>query len=117
MFDDEIGQDDFVYGIDNPATLADVRSASHASTGGTISAHLRLEGPTQARIREVVFTGDFFVTPPRIIPDLESALRGELLENVGASVDTFFAAAQCGILSASPSDFAQAVAAAAGSAS
>jgi lipoate-protein ligase A len=110
---EEIGQDDFVYGLDGPAQTADVRSASHTSPGGTIAAHLRLEGPRQDRIREVIFTGDFFVTPPRIIPDLESALRGEPLDTVAARVEAFFAATPSGILSAAPADFAMAVVAAA----
>ena len=113
IFDDEIGQDDFVFGLDDPAHAAEVRSASHTCPGGTITAHLRLEGPRQDRIREVIFTGDFFVTPPRIIPDLESALRGEPLENVAACVLAFFASTPSGILSAAPADFAMAVAAAA----
>jgi lipoate---protein ligase len=113
IFDDEIGQDDFVFGLDDPARPVEVRSGSFASTGGTIAAHLRLEGPAQDRIREVIFTGDFFVTPPRIIPDLESALRGEPLESVAARVEAFFASTPSGILTAAPGDFAKAVAAAA----
>ncbi len=113
IFDEEIGQDDFVYDIDDPARPAGVHSATHSGAGGTISAHLRLEGPAQNRIREIVFTGDFFVTPPRIVPDLESALRGVTLDEVVPTVDAFFATAQAGVLSAAPSDFAQAVVAAA----
>ena len=113
IYDADIGQDEVVYEIDAPARPAGVHSATHTGTGGTISAHLRLEGPAQNRIREIVFTGDFFVTPPRIVPDLESALRGVTLDEVVPAVDAFFATAKAGVLSANPSDFAQAVAAAA----
>lgn len=110
---EEIGQDSFVYEIDDPATPADVLSASHASPGGTIAAHLRLEGPARDRIRELVITGDFFVTPPRIVHDLEAALRGVTLDEVDRATAEFFAAARAGMLSARPEDFAAAVMAAA----
>ena len=111
---DEIGQDEFVYSIDDPAALAEVRSASHASPGGTITAHLRLEGPAQDRIREVLFTGDFFATPPRIIADLEAALRGVAMDAAEAEITGFFARAKAGLLTAAPADFAAALHAAAG---
>jgi lipoate-protein ligase A len=110
---EEIGQDEFVYGIDDPAGAAQVLSGSHQGQGGTIAAHLRLEGPAQDRIREVIFTGDFFVTPPRIIPDLEAALRGVALAEVPTAVADHFRRARAGILSAQPGDFALAVMAAA----
>lgn len=110
---EEIGLDEFVYGIDDPAHRAEVLSGSHQGQGGSIAAHLRLEGAAQDRIREVIFTGDFFVTPPRIIPDLEAALRGLTLVEVPAAVADHFARARAGILSAQPGDFAAAVAAAA----
>lgn len=116
IFDDEIGQDEFVYSIDDPAQGAQVRSASHASPGGTITAHLRLEGPAQARIREILFTGDFFATPPRIIPDLEAALRGVAVDEIEPAVDQFFATARAGLLTAQPRDFAAALRAAVGQA-
>lgn len=114
LHDEEIGTDEFVYGIDDPARPADVLSASHAGPGGTITAHLRLEGPAQDRVREILFTGDFFVAPPRIVPDLEAALRGVPLEEVDATVGTFFQAAGAALMSAQGNDFAQALHAAAG---
>jgi lipoate-protein ligase A len=113
IFAEEIGRDEFVYEIDDPSRPADVLSASHAGAGGTIGAHLRLEGPGRDRIREVLFTGDFFVTPPRIIPDLEAALRGVTLAEVDAAIAGFFARAGAGLLTAAPADFATALKAAA----
>ncbi|WP_343079103.1 biotin/lipoate A/B protein ligase family protein [Ostreiculturibacter nitratireducens] len=109
IFDEEIGTDDFVYEIDDPSHPADVISARHTGAGGTIEAHLRLEGPRQDRIREIQFTGDFFVTPPRVIPDLEAALRGLAVDDAEAAVAEFFAAAGVGLLTAAPSDFALAL--------
>ncbi|ARE39428.1 Lipoate-protein ligase A [Rhodovulum sp. P5] len=113
IFDSEIGQDEFVYGIDDPGKAADVLSASHMGKGGTITAHLRLEGARQDRIREVLFTGDFFVAPPRIVPDLEAALRGVPFDEVEGAVQGFFDAAGASLMSAAPADFTQALQAAA----
>jgi lipoate-protein ligase A len=102
---EEIGTEDFVHGIDEPAAARGDLRGRRISAGGTITTYLRLEGPAQNRIRAALITGDFFVTPPRIIYDLESALRGRYLEDVGAAVREFFAAAQAEVLSVSPDDF------------
>lgn len=109
IFAEEIGTDDFVYGIDDPARPADVRTGSHTGAGGTVTAHVRLEGRAQDRIREIVITGDFFVTPPRIVADLEAALRGVEVAAITEAVDTFFATSQVGLLTVAPADFATAV--------
>ncbi len=100
----EIGTDEFVYGLDDPRG-AGVLSGQITGSGGTIATHLRLEGPAQNRIREIVITGDFFVTPPKTILNLEAALRGVDLADLEASVQAFFDAADVGILSAQPADF------------
>ena len=111
-FDEEIGTDAFVASIDDPAAAADVRSASHSGAGGTITAYVRLEGPRLSRLREVLITGDFFVTPPRTVYDLESALRGVEAAEARPVIERFFREAQVGLLSAAPGDFASAVEAA-----
>ena len=109
-FDEEIGTDDFVAEIDTPAE--DARAASITGKGGTIEAFVRLEGQGDQRIREVLITGDFFVTPPRTIFDLEAALRGTPVDEVRERIESFFAAAEIGLLSAGASDFAEVVEAA-----
>jgi lipoate---protein ligase len=104
---EEIGTDDFVYAIDDPGG-ADVFSSSCTGPGGTVSAYLRVEGPAQLRrIREVLFTGDFFVTPPRLVYDLEAALRGVDLEQATAALKSFFAGNKPDLLTISPMDFAR----------
>ncbi len=109
LFDEEIGTDDFVFSIDDPRG-AGVYESSFTGPGGTIAAFVRLEGAGAARrIREVLLTGDFFVTPPRIVLDLEAALRGELLANVGTAVDQFFAANTPDLLTIAPADFKRVV--------
>jgi lipoate-protein ligase A len=111
-YDDEIGTDAFVAEIDDPAAEAGVLSASHTGPGGTVSAYVRLEGPTRDRIREVLITGDFFVTPPRTVFDLEARLRNVPVSQVGATVEQFFAEAKVGLLTVAPADFRGAIEAA-----
>ncbi len=112
LHDEEIGTDAFVFEIDDPRAGEDVRRGTHTGAGGTITAYVRLEGPRDERVREVLVTGDFFVTPPRTILDLEAALRGVAVAELPAAVLDFFARAEVGLLSAAPADFAAALGAA-----
>ena len=107
--DEEIGTEAFVTEIDVPGASADVRCGSQPSAGGTITAYVRLEGRDRQRLREVLITGDFFITPPRTIFDLEAALRGVAVDEAGAAIDRFFARAEVGMLSVSAADFRAAV--------
>jgi lipoate-protein ligase A len=104
--DAEIGTDAFVYEIDDPGAGDGVRSATHIGPGGTVRAYVRLEGPHQDRVREALITGDFFVTPPRTIFDLEATLRGVRADEIGCVVERFFASTQVGLLSLRPTDLA-----------
>ncbi|MCC7040686.1 MAG: hypothetical protein IT516_10305 [Burkholderiales bacterium] len=112
--DEEIGTDAFVAEIDDLPPTPELRSATLATAGGTITAYARLDGGAAARIRDVLITGDFFVTPPRTIFDLEAALRGVPAGDAGAAVERFFAQANVGLLSTSPADFRRAIEAAVG---
>jgi lipoate-protein ligase A len=111
-YDEEIGTDAFVAEIDDPAADAGVLGGSHTGPGGTVSAYVRLDGPGRERIRQVLITGDFFVTPPRTVFDLEARLRNLPVAQVGAAVDRFFAEAKVGLLTVSPADFRAAIEAA-----
>ncbi|MEQ1647138.1 MAG: biotin/lipoate A/B protein ligase family protein [Hyphomicrobiaceae bacterium] len=105
LHDEEIGTDAFVYSIDNPRG-ADVYEAALTGAGGTIAAFIRLEGAAATRrLREVLLTGDFFVTPPRFVLDLEATLRGTLLADIDAAVDNYFAANKPDLLTIAPADF------------
>lgn len=110
--DEQIGTDAFIAEIDVPHAGGGAGSGSCTGAGGTITAYVRLEGSRLNRIREVLITGDFFVTPPRTIFDLESTLRGVAANEAGAAVETFFARARVGLLSVSPADFTRAIEAA-----
>lgn len=110
LFDEEIGTDEFVHEIDGASEQAEVKTGSFTGQGGTITTHIRLDGPRANRIREVVITGDFFVTPPRTIYDLEAALRGTEIADQSETVSQFFAKAGVGLLTASPDDFSASIA-------
>ncbi|MBI4204591.1 MAG: lipoate--protein ligase family protein [Betaproteobacteria bacterium] len=112
--DQEIGTDAFVSEIDDPGAGEGVLSGSQTSAGGTVTAYVRLEGERHDRIREVLITGDFFVTPPRTVFDLEASLRNVAVAEAGAAVERFFAQADVGLLTVSPADFRAAVDAAVG---
>ena len=111
-YDEEIGTDAFVAEIDDPGADVEVQSASHTGAGGTITVYARLAGAQRDRIDRVLITGDFFVTPPRTVFDLEAALRNVTVGEAGQAVERFFAQARVGLLSVSPADFRSAVEAA-----
>ncbi len=56
-------------------------------------------------MQRVLISGDFFVTPPRIVFDLEAYLAGTRLEEIDAAIDAFFARNDIDMLSVSPDDF------------
>lgn len=108
-YDEEIGTEAFVAEIDDPAADGSLLAARHTGAGGTIEAYLRLEGSRRNRIREALITGDFFVTPPRTILDLEAALRNVAVADAGAAIERFFEQARVGLLTVAPADFRKVV--------
>jgi len=112
LHDTEIGTDDFVHEIDDPGTGDDTLSGSHTGPGGTVTTYLRLEGAARNRVREILFTGDFFITPPRMIFDLEAHLRGLPVADLASATERFLTDAPIGLLTIAPKDFAAAVEAA-----
>ncbi len=108
-FDEEIGTEEFLREIDNPGSADQLLEGTHTGPGGTINAFVKLEGPTHGRLQRVLITGDFFVTPPRVVFDLEAALLGTRLEDVEAAIRTFFDETDIEMLSVSGDDFVAAV--------
>jgi lipoate-protein ligase A len=105
LYDEEIGQDEFVNEIEQPAGGNDLLKGEHTGPGGTIRTYLRLQGPGGNRIASTLITGDFFITPPRVIYDLEGALRGLPLDQVPGTLDCFFRDADIEVLSVGKEDF------------
>jgi lipoate-protein ligase A len=104
LFREEIGTDAYVEMLDAPAIGNMQTSASLTGRGGTVRADIRLDGQRRDRVREILITGDFFVTPPRVIFDLEAGLRGLEVNEVGAAIDAYFARTAADFLSLGPAD-------------
>ncbi len=104
-FDEEIGSDEFVAEIDNPDREGELLEGSFTGVGGTINSFVKLEGPTLNRLQRVLITGDFFVTPPRVVFDLEAALAGIGLDEVEPTVEQCFAETEIEMLSVTGDDF------------
>jgi lipoate-protein ligase A len=112
LYREETGLDEFVTEIDEPEAARGALEGEYTGAGGTIRCYLRLEGPAQSRISSILITGDFFITPPRIIYDLEGALRGVFTDGIDGTLDCFFKNADIDTLSVSQDDFAAAIRAA-----
>ena len=108
-FDEEIGTDEFLREIDNPGGADQLLEGTFTGLGGTINTFVKLEGPTLGIVQRALITGDFFVTPPRVVFDLEAALMGTRIEDVEETINNFFASTDIGMLSAGADDFINAV--------
>lgn len=113
---EEIGTEEFLREIDNPGDQDDVHAGSHTGPGGTIDAFVKLEGPTGQILQRALISGDFFVTPPRLVFDLEAALVGTRLDEINATIEQFFDGNDVDMLSVAPADFQAAIANALGAA-
>jgi lipoate-protein ligase A len=105
LYDEDIGTEAFVNAIDEPPAARGDLTGRRVCPGGTVTVYLRLEGPAQNRVRAALITGDFFITPPRIVYDLESRLRGVYLDELPQTISEFFAQTRAEALSVSPDDF------------
>ena len=105
LYDEEIGTDEFVAEIDNPAADSAVFAGSHTGAGGTIDSFIKLEGPTRELLQRVLISGDFFVTPPRTVFDLEACLTGVRLDDLEPAIEQFFEQTEIDMLSVTPADF------------
>jgi lipoate---protein ligase len=113
LFRDEIGSDAFVEMLDAPEVDEATVSASLTRPGGSLRADIRLEAPGGRRIREALITGDFFVTPPRVVFDLEAALRGAELTDAESVVGAFWSRTPAEFLNLCAKDIQDVIAAAA----
>jgi lipoate-protein ligase A len=104
----EIESPDWVNLVSRPASALPLLEAQHKFPGGLLRACVAYD--TEARaIRQVWFTGDFFVSPRRTIADLEAALRDVALERLETRVREFFRGRAVDMLALRPDDFATVV--------
>jgi lipoate-protein ligase A len=105
IYREEIGTEEFINEIDEPEKAAGVLAGVHTGAGGSIRSYIKLEGPAQKTVREVLITGDFFVTPPRVVYDLEASLRRIYIDDIESTINRFFATSDVDVLSVTPEDF------------
>jgi lipoate---protein ligase len=93
-----------------PASEGEPIRSIYQTKDGTIRVHVWV-APGGRRIRQVLFSGDFFTVPARLIHDLEAALVGERLEVeiLRESVISFFSEYEGRVLGISPEQVAEAV--------
>lgn len=102
----EIDHPDWVNLVNRPLSDTPTVAGLHKCDGGLLRATLAVD-LSKNRIKQVWFTGDFFVNPRRMVVDLEAALRDSPLNNFHRTVDEFFLRYPVEMLLLRPADFAQ----------
>lgn len=97
--------------VDEPIDARPVLRSLYRGRGGIIRTAAAVDTGSN-RLKSVVFSGDFFIEPRRVLFDLESRLRDTPLEDVPAAVEQFFLAGEVRCLDLDAGDFVAAVKAA-----
>ena len=105
----EIDTEEWVFQHNRPVDTAPQLESLHKSAGGLMRASVLVDEDKQ-RLKQVWITGDFFVTPPRTVFDLEARLQGSRLEEIDDVVDAFFESSDIDMLSVTADDFKSSIA-------
>jgi lipoate-protein ligase A len=101
----EIDHPDWVNMLSQPQSDAPLLTATRKFSGGLLQATLAFDALTR-RIKQVWFTGDFFISPRRAIADLEAALKDSPVNMADKRIADFFAGCDADMLLLTPDDFA-----------
>ncbi len=115
LYDDalaEIDGDEWIHLVRKPQADLPILEALRKFPGGMLRVAIACERPSD-RIRQIWFTGDFFVSPRRTVADLEAALKDAPLAQARQRIGEFFAGRPVDMLALRPDDFALIVEAAA----
>jgi lipoate---protein ligase len=104
----EIDSRQWVNMVQRPRSDLPVIEGSQRLSAGVLRAAVAYDRPG-ARIKQVCFSGDFFVNPPRTVADLEVALKDCAVDNIAATIARFFHGRQTEMHALAPSDFAVAI--------
>ena len=107
----EIDTDAWVHMLQRPLSDAPILEGAHKFPGGLVRASVAYDQARQ-RIKQVWFSGDFFVSPARTIVDLEARLRDTDAVLLRRRIGEFFAARAVDMLGLRPEDFAAVIEAA-----
>ncbi len=104
----EFEDPEWIHMIAAPDDGKEVFRAIHKQPGGLLRIH-SLVDVDRSVLRQVLVTGDFFLSPRRAIPDLEAALKDCPFPEVRQRVLDFFAGREIDIVGLEPDDFWQAI--------
>lgn len=104
----EIDHPDWINLISRPLTDAPILEGLHKAEGGLLRVAVSVD-ITANRMKQVWFTGDFFVNPKRMVMDLEAALRDSSLAGYRHTVNEFFRHYPVEMLRLRPEDFSLAI--------
>lgn len=108
---DEIDTAEWIHMLRKPRSELPILASAQKFSGGLLHAAIAYDSRGE-RIKQVWFTGDFFVNPRRTIADLEAALKDVPLQEARGRIDRFFQDRDADMLSLTPADFAVALEAA-----
>lgn len=108
----EIDSEDWIHLVRKPRGDLPILEAARKFAGGMLRVAIACERPAD-RIRQIWFTGDFFISPRRTVADLEAALKDAPLAQVHPRIAEFFAGREVDMLALRPEDFAAIIEAAA----
>ncbi len=100
----EIDTEDWVHMLHRPQSDVPIVEAMQKFPGGLVRASVAYDRARQ-RIKQVWCSGDFFVSPKRVIVDLEAALRDTDVVDCHRLVSEFFAQSEIDLLGLHPADF------------
>ena len=100
----EIDHPDWINLVTRPVAALPILEAQQKFAGGLLRASVTFDVATQT-LRQIWFTGDIFVSPRRLIADLEAALRDTPVDRFESRVRTFFHGRQHDALALTPDDF------------
>ena len=100
----EIDTEDWVYMLHRPQSDLPIVEAMQKFPGGLVRASVAYDR-LQQRIKQIWFTGDFFVSPKRAMLDLEAVLRDTAVADCQRLVTAFFAQQKIDLLGLQPADF------------
>lgn len=100
----EIDTPEWVYQVQEPRPDKPILEAEAKFAGGLLRAAVAYDKAGE-RIRQVQFSGDIFVNPPRTVADLEAALKDCKVEDLEVVVRKFFSVRQVDMLALAPEAF------------
>ena len=100
----EIDHPDWVNLVNRPASDMPILEAAQKFPGGMLRAAVSWDVRTRT-LRQVWFTGDFFIQPRRTVADLEAALRDVPVDRLEQRIGAFFSGRSVDMLTLAPADF------------